>query len=64
MNVHWRESTNENEGKPEQKFDVAFGTIFGIIIFKEAGRNCINLSLKQGRLKIKNHLSIGGFRKY
>jgi hypothetical protein len=38
MDVHWREATNESEGKPEQKFDVAFGTIFGIILFKEASR--------------------------
>jgi hypothetical protein len=27
MNVQWRKSTNEREGKPEQKFD-GFGTIF------------------------------------
>jgi hypothetical protein len=26
MNVHWEKSTNEREGKPEQKTDVAFGT--------------------------------------
>jgi hypothetical protein len=29
MNLHWRISTSESEGKPEQKFNVAFGTIFG-----------------------------------
>jgi hypothetical protein len=28
MKVHRKKSTKENEGKPEQKFDVAFGTIF------------------------------------
>ncbi len=28
MNVHWRKSNKEREGKPDQKFDVAFGTIF------------------------------------
>jgi hypothetical protein len=28
MNVHWRKSNNEREGKPELKFDVAFGTVF------------------------------------
>jgi hypothetical protein len=22
--VHWKKSTNESEGKPEQKFDAAF----------------------------------------
>jgi hypothetical protein len=27
MNVHWKKSTNESKGKPEQKFDEAFGTI-------------------------------------
>jgi len=41
MNVRWRESTNESEGKLALIFDVAFGTFFGIIIFKEASRNCI-----------------------
>jgi hypothetical protein len=30
MNVHWKKLTSENKGKPEQKFDAAFGTIFGI----------------------------------
>jgi hypothetical protein len=35
MDVHWRESTNESEGKPEQKFDVAFVTIFVIIFSKK-----------------------------
>jgi hypothetical protein len=30
MNVHWKKSTNESKRKPEQKFDAAFGTIFGI----------------------------------
>jgi hypothetical protein len=25
--VHWRKSTNEKKGTPEQKFDVAFETI-------------------------------------
>jgi hypothetical protein len=28
MNVHWKKLTNESKGKPEQKFDAAFGTIF------------------------------------
>jgi hypothetical protein len=40
MNVHWRTSTNESEGKPEQKFDAAYGIIFKISsVFKEAIRN-------------------------
>jgi hypothetical protein len=30
MIVHWEKSTNEREGKPEQKTDVVFGIIFGI----------------------------------
>jgi hypothetical protein len=30
MNVHWKKSTNENEGKPEQKFYAAFGISFRI----------------------------------
>jgi hypothetical protein len=35
MNVQWRKSTNESQGKPEQKFDAIFR------IFKEASRNFI-----------------------
>jgi hypothetical protein len=30
MNVHWKKSTNKSKGKPEQKFDAAYGTIFRI----------------------------------
>jgi hypothetical protein len=30
MNVHWKKLTNESKGKPEQKFDAAFGTTFRI----------------------------------
>jgi hypothetical protein len=30
MNVHWRKSTYESEGKPEQKFDALFRTIYRI----------------------------------
>jgi len=29
--VHWRNSTNESEGKPDQKFNAAYGTIFSIV---------------------------------
>jgi hypothetical protein len=36
MNVHWRNSTNESEGKPEQKFDAAYGTTKSVSSFKEA----------------------------
>jgi hypothetical protein len=28
MNIQWKKSTNESKGKPEQKFDAAFGTYF------------------------------------
>jgi hypothetical protein len=27
MNLHWRKSTNESKGKPEQEFETAFETI-------------------------------------
>jgi hypothetical protein len=33
MDVHYREFTKESEGKLAQIFDVAFGMIFGIIIW-------------------------------
>ncbi len=48
VNVHWRKSTNESKGKPEQKFCAAFRTIFRIrtvSVFKEAGRNFIFIFL-------------------
>jgi hypothetical protein len=43
MNVHWRKSTNESEGKPEQKFDVAFGTVLKKVfpLFREASKKLI-----------------------
>jgi hypothetical protein len=31
--VHWRKSNNESKEKPEQKFDVAFGTLLRISKF-------------------------------
>jgi hypothetical protein len=38
MNVHWRKSTKESQGKPKQKIDAPSGTIFIIskCVFKEA----------------------------
>ncbi len=49
MNVHRRKSTNESKGKPEQKFDAAYGRIFRIIelvrVFKEACKNFILIFL-------------------
>jgi hypothetical protein len=59
MNVHWRKSTNESEGKREQKFGAAFETIFRI-------RKCfqgnqqepdIYFSLEQSRLNILNPIA-------
>jgi hypothetical protein len=40
MNLHWIKSTNGREGKQEQKFFAAFGTIFTelVSVFKEASR--------------------------
>ncbi len=35
MNVHWRNSTNESEGKPEQNFDAAYGTIFRVVFSRK-----------------------------
>ncbi len=34
-------STNKSKGKPEQKLDAAYGTIFRISVFKEASKNFI-----------------------
>jgi hypothetical protein len=40
--VHWRKSNNESIEKPEQKFDVAFGTMLRISkFFKEARTNFV-----------------------
>jgi hypothetical protein len=40
--VHWRKSNNESKEKPEQKSDVAFGTMLRISkFFKEASTNFI-----------------------
>jgi hypothetical protein len=37
-----QKSANESKGKPEKKFDVAFGTIFeSVSVFKEATKNFI-----------------------
>ncbi len=47
MKERWRKSPNEKEGKPQQKFDVTFGTIFRISkrVFKEASRKFIFILL-------------------
>jgi hypothetical protein len=57
MNVHRKKSTNESQGKPEQKFDAAYETICKIIVFKESSRNFILVFPfnKTGK-KCKNHL--------
>jgi hypothetical protein len=41
VNVGRKKLTSESKGKPEQKFDAAFGTIFRITVvnvFKEASK--------------------------
>jgi hypothetical protein len=46
INVHWKKLANESKGKPEQKFDAAFGTIFRLVnVFKEASKNFVVIFL-------------------
>jgi hypothetical protein len=48
MNVHKKKSTNKSKGKPEQKFNAAYGTIFRnstVSVFKEASKNFILIYL-------------------
>ncbi len=52
MNVHWRKLTNESQGKPEQKYYAASGTIFSICKCFQRGKLYINFSLEQDRLKM------------
>jgi hypothetical protein len=54
MNVHWKKLTNESKGKPEQKFDAAFGTTFRISKrFQRSKQNLhIDFSLELSRLQI------------
>jgi hypothetical protein len=49
MKVHWKKSTNESKGKPEQKFDAAVGIIFKISkCFQRSKQKLhINFSLEQ-----------------
>jgi hypothetical protein len=58
-NVHWKNSTDESEGKPAQKFDAAFRTISRIS--KYFLRNKQKFGNRQAK-KIKNHLRM--YRKY
>jgi hypothetical protein len=53
MNVHMNKSTNESKGKPEQKFDAAFETIFRISKFLQRSKQKFNIdfSLKPSRIK-------------
>jgi hypothetical protein len=45
--------TNENKGKPKQKFDAAFGTTFRIKVFsRKQAKLYIDFSLELSRLKI------------
>jgi hypothetical protein len=48
MNVHWRKSTNERQGKPKQKFVATFETILKIV--KEASKNFIFIFIFLTRL--------------
>ncbi len=54
MNVHQKKVTNENKGKPEQKFDAAFGTTVGFnkCFQRRKQKLHIDFSLELSRLKI------------
>jgi hypothetical protein len=54
MNVHENKSTNESKGKPEQKFDAAFGTTFLISKgFQRSKQNIhFDFSLELSRIQI------------
>jgi hypothetical protein len=56
MNVPCKKSTNESEGKPDQKFDAAFRISFQnykVRVFsKNQAENSIYFSLEEGRLKM------------
>jgi hypothetical protein len=54
MNEHWRNSTNESEGMPEQKFDAAYRTIFRISkCFKRSKQEFyLNFFLEQNKIKM------------
>jgi hypothetical protein len=63
MNVtDGRKNRPTREGKPEQKFDAAFETVFKISIFKEASRYFIFIFLFSRKRKIKKHLHM--YRNY
>jgi hypothetical protein len=66
MNLHWRISTSESEGKPEQKFNVAFGTILRITksvsIYKKQAGICVSFYWNKAGQEIKNNLRM--YRKY
>jgi hypothetical protein len=55
LNVHYNKSTNESKGKPEQKFDAAFGTTFTISkVFREASKNFnLNFSITKQAENLK-----------
>jgi hypothetical protein len=56
MYIHWRKTTNEREGKPKQKYDAAFGTIFRINKYFQRSKDklCIHFPFEQSKLKIYN----------
>jgi hypothetical protein len=57
--VHWEKSTNKSKGKPEQKFDSTYGTIFRISkCFQRSNeKRHINFYLELGRLKLLKTIS-------
>jgi hypothetical protein len=52
--IHCKKSTNESEGKPGQKFDAAFRTIFRIEKYIQRSKQKFNIyfPLAQGRQKM------------
>jgi hypothetical protein len=56
-----KKSTNESEGKPQEKFDTALGKIFRISKFSKKQAKP-NISREQGRLKLINHFRM--YKKY
>jgi hypothetical protein len=56
MNVKGKKSTNESKGKPEQKFDAAFGTISRMSKFIQRSKQKLHIkfSLALEKLEILN----------
>jgi hypothetical protein len=54
MYLYWRKSTNESQGKPEHKFEAAFGTIFRISkgFQRSKQKFYTDFSLEQDKIKM------------